>query len=397
MSNTRILVLSYYFTPDLSACAFRSSALVETLAKQHPNVQIDVITTYPSRYSSYKPQIKGAFQLPNVNITRISVPNLNAGFKGEMVSVGYYYRRVLKLIKGHKYDVVYGTSAKLATAALARLVAKRTSAKAYLDIRDLFVDNIQDMFNPTLARILMPFFKRLEHFALNDVDKLNVVSAGFDSHIQHYVQPSQLTHYTNGVDGAFQLVSKPNTKVLKGQSIKLLYAGNVGRAQSLEKIIPKLARKLGKRVEITILGDGRKNNQLINKLQQLSLSNVTVHPPVPREELMGFYQSADMLFLHLDGCECLSKVIPSKLFEYAATGLPMLCGASGYTKEFIESNIENAAVFAPNNVEDCISKLNSLDLSVYSRKDFCSSYARTQIMSEMAKDIVELHGERTST
>lgn len=392
MSNARILVLSYYFAPDLSACAFRSSALVEQLAKLYPDVQVDVITTYPSRYSSYKPKNEGAFHLPNVTITRISVPNLNTGFKGELVSVSYYYRKVLRLVRGEKYDVVYGTSAKLATAALARLVAKRMSAKAYLDIRDLFVDNIQDMFNPTVARILKPLFNRLEHYALNDVDKLNVVSAGFNSHVDRYVKPEQLTHYTNGVDDMFKLVNKHTDLESKKTPLKVLYAGNVGRAQSLEKIVPKLAKRLGSQVEITIIGDGRKNNRLIAKLQQLAISNVTIHPPVPREELMDFYQSADILFLHLDSCDCLTKVIPSKLFEYAATGLPMLCGVSGFTKEFIEQNIENAAVFMPNDVNDCILKMTSLSLDLHPRRLFCTDFARSSIMSAMAREIIDLSG-----
>ena len=48
----RILFLSYYFRPDLSAGSFRSSALVQELVSQ-PNSEVDVFTTKPNRYASF--------------------------------------------------------------------------------------------------------------------------------------------------------------------------------------------------------------------------------------------------------------------------------------------------------------------------------------------------------
>lgn len=50
----RILVLSFYYYPDLCAGSFRCSALIEQLKKlAGTNYEIDVITTVPNRYASF--------------------------------------------------------------------------------------------------------------------------------------------------------------------------------------------------------------------------------------------------------------------------------------------------------------------------------------------------------
>ncbi len=47
----KILVLSFYFRPDLSAGSFRTTAFVDALREKMPiHGQIDVLTTLPSHY-----------------------------------------------------------------------------------------------------------------------------------------------------------------------------------------------------------------------------------------------------------------------------------------------------------------------------------------------------------
>jgi hypothetical protein len=49
----RILLLSYFYPPDLSAGSFRSAALVKALRIQGgAQLQLDVVTTQPNRYQN---------------------------------------------------------------------------------------------------------------------------------------------------------------------------------------------------------------------------------------------------------------------------------------------------------------------------------------------------------
>ena len=45
----KILFLSYYYPPDLSAGSFRAEALISGLSKIK-NIDIDLLTTFPNRY-----------------------------------------------------------------------------------------------------------------------------------------------------------------------------------------------------------------------------------------------------------------------------------------------------------------------------------------------------------
>ena len=81
-----------------------------------------------------------------------------------------------------------------------------------------------------------------------------------------------------------------------------------------------------------------------------------------RDELIKIYQSADILFLHLNDYDAFKKVLPSKLFEYGALGKPIWAGVAGHAAEFIKENITNAAVFSPCNVNDAVKSFESLEM-----------------------------------
>ena len=120
----------------------------------------------------------------------------------------------------------------------------------------------------------------------------------------------------------------------------------------------------------------------------------SLHPcRAPRCSLLT--QSADILFLHLNAHAAFEKVLPSKIFEYAATGKPIWAGVAGYAARFIAAEVPNAAVFAPCNAAEAIEKLDSLTFEDQPRREFVSRYARRDIAGAMAEDILQLARGRT--
>ena len=49
----RILVLSFYYPPDIGPGPLRAKSLIEELKRQDESVFIDVMTTMPNRYHSW--------------------------------------------------------------------------------------------------------------------------------------------------------------------------------------------------------------------------------------------------------------------------------------------------------------------------------------------------------
>ena len=76
----RMLVLSFHYSPDLSAGAFRAKALVDAFhALLPPGSHIDVITSLPNRYRSFSPDAPRREERPGLSIHRIALPPHRSG------------------------------------------------------------------------------------------------------------------------------------------------------------------------------------------------------------------------------------------------------------------------------------------------------------------------------
>ncbi len=115
---------------------------------------------------------------------------------------------------------------------------------------------------------------------------------------------------------------------------------------------------------------------------------LSCYHPSKEAFLIEEYRQADVLFLHLNALKAFQKVLPSKLFEYAATGKPILAGVDGYAACFIHDHIQNAEVFAPCDVKMAVRAFKRLSKASVDRSSFVREYTRTKIMDEMALEII---------
>lgn len=396
----RILVLSFYYRPDLSAGSFRATALVEALRETVPEgAQIDVVTTRPNRYQSFTADAPAAERDAVVSVTRIPLGAHRSGVADQSRAFGSFARAVLAEVAGRRYDVVFATSSRLMTAALGAEVARRTGARLYLDIRDLFVDTIADVFRPPLVWGARPLSSAIERWTFRRADHLNLVSRGFESYVRARYPRLTLSFHTNGVDDEFLAVA-PREAVAASRDarpVQVVYAGNVGEGQGLHTVLPPLARALGDRVHFRIVGDGGRLPQLRAALDAARVTTVDLSPPMPRAQLLAVYQQADVLFLHLNDYDAFLKVLPSKLFEYAALGKPIWAGVAGHAADFVRDEIPNAALFAPCDVAGAVRALDALDLGVTPRTAFLERFSRAQISRRMAQEIVALAARQDAT
>jgi glycosyltransferase involved in cell wall biosynthesis len=387
----RLLLLSFYFRPDLSAGSFRASTLVDSLLAMLPaGSSIDVITTAPNRYSTFTQEVAEIETMGPLNIRRIALPAHRSDLWGQSRAFLHFARCARRYTANVKYDVVFATSSRLMTAALGAWIARRTHARLYLDIRDIFVDTVGDVF-PRIAGVLRPPLSAVERWTMRRADRINLVSRGFEGYFVSRYPDRSYTWFTNGIDDEFLRADWPPEETLSAdRSLLVVYAGNIGEGQGLHAILPQLAKRLSDRVRFMVIGDGGRRELLLELLRQAGAHNVEVLPPMPRAALLKTYLSADVLFLHLNAHAAFEKVLPSKIFEYAATGKPIWAGVAGHAAKFIAAEVSNAAVFTPCNASQAIEKLADLILQDRPRRDFVSRYARRNIASAMANDILLL-------
>jgi hypothetical protein len=388
----RIVYLTFYFKPDLSACSFRNSSLAVELAAQAKlkDISIDVYTTLPNRYSTFNSKALEYEEIDNLQIHRISLPQYKGGILNQVFSFVKYYFEVKRLNKGKKADLVFASSSKLFTAFLGHNIAYRTKSPLYLDIRDIFVDTVNSVFKSMILKsCILPSLKFIERKTFKHADHINLISGGFKKYFQPY-SGSKFSFYTNGIDEEF-LNNNSCARSVKSSHFKklIVYAGNIGEGQGLHKIIPQVAKLLGSNFEFLIIGDGGTKKLLELEINKLDVNNVILKNPVNRKELKQVYQRADYLFLHLNDYPAFRKVLPSKIFELATFNKPILAGVSGYSAKFIKNEVSHSFVFEPCNIKGLADYLvNKEDIISIDRNEFINKFKRSKINEEMAASIL---------
>lgn len=380
----RLLIISFYYAPDLCAGSFRTQGFVEALNELNDkDLKVDILTTTPNRYKSFKVKAKSFEQIGNVQINRIKIASHQSGMLDQAYAFIRFYNNVLKLIKSKEYDLVFATSSRLFTAFLGAIVSKRKKIPLFLDLRDILVDNMKCIL-PWYKRVfIVPILSIVERFTIKQAFAINLVSEGFRGYYFKLAPSKQYSFITNGIDAAFLETDFSN---LKNNSTKIItYAGNIGEGQGMDKIVPEMCQFLGDKYVIRIIGSGGKIEALKEKLKEKEITNVELIAPVEREELLRYYRETDYLFLHLNNHQAFEKVLPSKLFEYGGIGKPIIAGVNGYAAQFIKENLDGSLVFNACDIEDFKSKWDDFLHSKATRNNrFSDTYARHNLMKKLA-------------
>ncbi|HEY6923973.1 MAG TPA: glycosyltransferase family 4 protein [Steroidobacteraceae bacterium] len=387
----RILVLTFYYRPDLCAGSFRMTPFVAALRERIPaGTQIDVVTTLPNRYSTFSQDAAEIETEDGLEVRRIRLPSHRSDMSNQARAFLYFARRALAVTRSRKYDLVFATSSRLMTAALGAYIARRQRAPLYLDLRDIFVDTIRDVLPQPAAWPLSHCFSLVESWAVKRADRINLVSRGFENYFRTRYGERPFSWFTNGIDDEFLDVVPAGARRARAGPATILYAGNIGEGQQLHEILPALAGELRTRARFVVIGDGGRRDALVAALAGAGIDNVELRSPINRRALLEAYREADVLFLHLGAYAAFEKVLPSKLFEYGALGKPVLAGVAGYAAKFVREEINNAAVFMPCDARGAVAAFDSLQLVSAARPDFVAKFARANIVRAMADDVLEL-------
>lgn|GEM_PF-663151 len=390
----RILLISFYYPPDIGPAPLRARSIVEALQRVGPpDTSIEVLTTAPNRYQSLHASAPDIEDGDGVSVRRFALPVHRSGMLDQAKAFASFAVQVLRSTENHTWDVVVATSSRLMTAALAAQVARRGAMPLYLDIRDLLTDTLGDVLSPPIAVAVLPLMRIVETWTFRRATRLNVVSSGFLPHMARIAPALVPTVHTNGVDEEFLPVS--TAPIRKNRVPVVVYAGNMGEGQGLHRIVPAAAALAESSITFRMIGDGGRRLALERALQQANAGGVELLKPMPRQDLLKQYRDADILLLHLNDYPAFRKVLPSKIFEYAATGKPILAGVAGYAATFLREQVPGAVVFEPCNADAMLRALATLldGPASYDRNDFCRRYSRSAIMREVARDILSTAGQ----
>ena len=113
-------------------------------------------------------------------------------------------------------------------------------------------------------------------------------------------------------------------------SIKLIYAGNIGYAQSWEPLVELAEKTRDMNVEYFVIGEGAKRGYIEEEIQKRSLNKLHLLPYQPRELMPAILSYSDASFIFM-APEMDGDGFPSKVYTIMACERPMLILSSENT------------------------------------------------------------------
>ena len=393
----KIVFFTFYYPPDLSAGSFRSIALAKALSsKMEEGDELHVITTHPNRYANLRVVADDLEVDGKITVHRIAVPVHQSGMLSQARSFAVYAVSAYSLSRRINPNFLIGTTGRLMTGMLTGITAYTLSIRYFIDLRDIFSETMSDLFsrkNRLLGLIAKKLFSFIDRRLLSNAAGVNVVSEGFPEYFNFAeVDTSDWSFFPNGVDREF-VDFQTEKNVVSDNRKTILYAGNIGSGQGLETVVPSLANQLGDDFQFVIVGGGGTIELLREAIQSEKVNNVEMVLPVSRTVLLDYYRKADILFLHLNNFPAFQRVLPSKIFEYAAIGKPFVAGLSGYSSKFIKEHLPYACVFEPGDAEGAylsILKASNITVPMEVVDQFIQNYSRESIMDKMAEHLLNV-------
>ena len=419
MQKTKIIIFSSNFLPDQSAGALRANEIVNKLIKRNLNLEIVVLTTIPKRYGmNFSKQYYNYKTLENNNnkliIKRFWIPYFGNSLYATTISYIFYFVQALSYGLIYRPNIILGTSAKLLTSFLATCTAKIANSRLFIDYRDTFIDNYFYFYRQKKKILLLTFLIFIENFVFKNADSINLVSKGFADALEVInkvkKENCKITFFPNSIEQKYKhkILSSTKNKKHKQKSKNSYiagYFGNLGEGQDILNLLKNLAKNQkalktlkDKEIRINIYGSGSQLRKIINLLEEDKNTNkkfkisdhVFYKGLILKDKIHLEYKKLDCLFLQLSKIKSLEMVIPTKLFDYSATNLPLVYGASGFTKDFIK-NIDGSIYFEqlnPISFVNAIKNSSKINVEKINRNNFLSTYDSDVIYSKYIEHLI---------
>ncbi|MCB0330751.1 MAG: glycosyltransferase family 4 protein [Bdellovibrionales bacterium] len=369
----KILFLSDNFPPEVNAPASRTFEHCREWVKL--GAEVTVITSAPNfpqgrLYEGFRNKLYQTEYVEGIKVIRVwTFITSNSGFALRILDYLSYAFMAFFAAFFEKADIIIATSPQFFTACSGYLVSLVKRKPWVFEVRDLWPESIKAVgaMKDSLAIRLL---EKLELFLYHRATKIVSVTDSFKERmIERGVNSEKIAVIKNGVDLERFTTSDvdPTLRTKLGLEGKFIvgYVGTHGMAHGLDFILhsaKKIETEPGlEQVHFLLIGDGAEKQNLLKLHQELNLKNVTMLDPVPKETVVKYLNLLDVALVNLRKSDTFLTVLPSKIFEAAALGKPILLGVEGESKRLVES-YQAGVCFEPENEEAMVQVLRSVVL-----------------------------------
>jgi glycosyltransferase involved in cell wall biosynthesis len=264
-------------------------------------------------------------------------------------------------------DVVAATSPQFFSAIAGRFIATSKRVPFVFEISDLwpaFIKAVGAMRESFALKLLERcelslYNAAAQVVALTNAFKLDLVGRG--------VPAEKVTVILNGVDLPRYSPTPRDTRLASELGLKddfvVGYIGTHGMAHALERVLDAAVLLAdAPRIRFLFVGPGAARDGLVKLSSQRGLRNVIFVPSQPKEMMPAYWSQCDLALVHLKNSPEFSTVIPSKIFEAMAMGVPILLAApEGEATAIVRNTGAGTVVPAeqPRVLAQCVSELAS--------------------------------------
>lgn len=329
----RILIHSLVFSPDGVSTAYlyndialrfkqRGYEVVVLTTTPHFNIVPEQVDKQPLRWKVF-----GFCKVSDYKgMTVLHIPQKK--FKNTWLRLaGFVYWHIVSLFVGmtlRHIDLILSPSPPLTIGWLNLVLAKIKGCKVVYNVQEIYPDILK-----LKGGITLRFLKWMEKKVYNESDAVTTIDKVFyDTIVPRFKKQSTLKIIPNFVDTdlyhAVEWEGKLNAKLFpRTDAIKLLYAGNIGHAQSWEPLIELAERTRDLNVEYFVIGEGAKRYYVEEEIKKRDLEKLHLLPYQPRELMSSILSYSDASFIFMSP-EMDSDGFPSKVYTTMACERPLL-------------------------------------------------------------------------
>jgi glycosyltransferase involved in cell wall biosynthesis len=344
----RILFLSDNFPPETNAPANRLyDHAVSWVRAGHEVTVVTCAPNFPEGkvFSGYRNRWYAVEEWDGIRVVRVkSYITSNEGFlKRTLDYVSFMVSGFFGGLFQKRPSVIVASSPQFFAAVGGWALAAVRRKPFIFEVRDLWPASIVAVGAMEDSRTIR-LLEKLELFLYRRARRVVAVTHAFKQDlVSRGIEGSKIDVVLNGVDLARYQPMMPDEALRREHKLEgkfvVGYLGTHGMAHALDKVL-EAAELLRDREEIVFLfvGAGAAKAELEARAREQGLRNVCFVPRQPKEAMPGYWSLCDLALIPLRDTPTFESVIPSKMFECMAMGIPVLMSlpegeATGILKE----------------------------------------------------------------
>lgn len=340
----KLLFLTDNFPPEVNAPATRTFEHCREWARR--GVEVTVITCAPNfpsgkLHAGFRNRPWQEEHIDGIRVIRVwSYIAANAGFARRILD--YISFAIAAFVAGLfvRTDLIVATSPQFFTAIAGYASGFVKRRPWVMEVRDLWPESIAAVGAAAGNEWWFRLLEKTELFLYRRAARVVVVTDAFRRDLMRRGIPeNKIFTVTNGVLAAnFSRREKDAALIgelgLEGKTV-VGYIGTHGMAHNLNFILD-CSLKTPTDVHFLFVGGGAMKDRLTKRVAAEGIPNVTMLPAVAKSEIARYLSVVDIALVPLRRSDTFKTVIPSKIFESASMGKPILLGVEGESKNIIE-------------------------------------------------------------